>query len=480
MGLNLTFTPMRMVTRLAGLATLVLGLAVMIGWHLKLPLVIQIHPSFVPMQYNTALGFLLAGAGLLSAQNEYWRVTFWTGGAVGLIGSLTLGQHVFALDLGLDQLFMRHYITVATPQPGRMAPNTALCFTLAGSALLMTGLARRGGHHWQTVCLLSSLLVGLSIVPMIGYVVGMPTAYGWGNLTRMAIHTAMGFMLLGGGLVAFAWQTDMSPQKWQPWAIGVLTMIITITLWQALQGDSVAAGLASKFMLAFGLLMALALAKAVAYSQKWRHAADDTKNALTQLNLEMAERQKAEEQVRHLAFYDDLTQLPNRWLLNQRLQQAISASKRKGHFGAVMFLDLDNFKPLNDAHGHAVGDLLLIEVAARLTSCVRETDTVARFGGDEFVVMLGELAPEYKASMAQANRVAAKIHAALSQPYRLPVQLDGHTKGVVEHYCSVSIGVTLFNSDQSTQDDILKCADMAMYQAKEAGRNQVRFYAPAA
>jgi diguanylate cyclase (GGDEF)-like protein len=181
-----------------------------------------------------------------------------------------------------------------------------------------------------------------------------------------------------------------------------------------------------------------------------------------------------EEQVRQLAFYDELTGLPNRRLLGDRLRQTMAASKRSGLYGALMFLDLDNFKSLNDAHGHGVGDLLLVEVARRLAACVREVDTVARFGGDEFVVLLGELDMNREESTEQALGVAEKIRVSLNAPYEFRVEKSGD-RSVVEHHCSASIGAVVFARDQASQDEILKWADAAMYQAKDVGRNMIRF-----
>jgi diguanylate cyclase (GGDEF)-like protein/PAS domain S-box-containing protein len=191
---------------------------------------------------------------------------------------------------------------------------------------------------------------------------------------------------------------------------------------------------------------------------------------------DISERKLMEDQVRQLAFYDSLTGLPNRRLLDDRLKQALVAAKRSGLFGAVIFLDLDNFKPLNDTHGHAVGDLL-VEVARRLAACVREVDTVARFGGDEFVVLLGELDVSRKASMAQAGIVAEKIRASLAAPYELHVEKSADMPlSTVVHHCSASIGVVVFSSEQINPHEVLKWADMAMYQAKDAGRNAIRFH----
>ncbi|MDO8292725.1 MAG: PAS domain S-box protein, partial [Gallionella sp.] len=196
------------------------------------------------------------------------------------------------------------------------------------------------------------------------------------------------------------------------------------------------------------------------------------------VNQDITERKQTEEQIRHLAFYDTLTQLPNRRLLNDRIGQTMAASKRSGHYSALMFLDLDNFKPLNDTHGHDVGDLLLVEVAHRLTSCVREVDTVARFGGDEFVVMLSELDADNAESTAQARTVAEKIRSTLAEPYVLKFQQEGNAETIVEHHCTSSIGVVLFINHEASAEDILKWADMAMYQAKADGRNLTRFFDP--
>lgn len=193
---------------------------------------------------------------------------------------------------------------------------------------------------------------------------------------------------------------------------------------------------------------------------------------------DITERKAAEEKINMLAFYDSLTQLPNRRLLTDRLDKIMAASKRSGRYGAVMFLDLDNFKPLNDEHGHSVGDLLLVEVAQRIVHCVREMDTAARFGGDEFVVILSELDEGKTESASQAGIVGEKIRVALDRPFVLKLQRDEQAEIIVEHHCTASIGITLFIDHEVGVEEILMQADAAMYQAKEAGRNQIRFYEP--
>jgi diguanylate cyclase (GGDEF)-like protein len=198
--------------------------------------------------------------------------------------------------------------------------------------------------------------------------------------------------------------------------------------------------------------------------------------SLSGVNFDITERTQLHDQVRQLAFHDTLTQLPNRRLLMDRLSLTMAASKRSGNYAALMMLDLDNFKPLNDAHGHHAGDLLLVEVAKRLTECVRETDTVARVGGDEFVVMLGELDADKVESARQAAEVAEKIRVSLALPYQLTLNEEGQAGMEVQHRCTASIGVALFLNHETSQADVMRWADSAMYRAKEAGRNAIRFY----
>ncbi len=192
---------------------------------------------------------------------------------------------------------------------------------------------------------------------------------------------------------------------------------------------------------------------------------------------DVTERYLLEQQVHQLAFHDVLTQLPNRSLLNDRMTQIMAISHRSGCFCALMMVDLDNFKPINDMHGHLIGDLMLIEVARRLTLCVREADTVARFGGDEFVVMLSELSTDKAESTTQAATVAEKIIQSLAEPYLLTVSRDNAPDTLTEHRCTVSIGVFVFINGDISREAILNGADTAMYQAKSDGGNRIRFYA---
>lgn len=202
---------------------------------------------------------------------------------------------------------------------------------------------------------------------------------------------------------------------------------------------------------------------------------DDVVTHYVGAHFDITDRKQKEEQVRQLAFYDTLTALPNRRLLDERLGQALLAAQRSRACGALLFLDLDNFKSLNDTHGHAVGDLLLIDAAQRLKQCVRECDTVARFGGDELVVLLSDLSGDAAEAAYAASLVADKIRLSLSHPYVLTVVRDGVAAATVKHRCTASIGVALFGEREASQEAILKRADAAMYGAKQGGGNAIRF-----
>lgn len=184
---------------------------------------------------------------------------------------------------------------------------------------------------------------------------------------------------------------------------------------------------------------------------------------------DISERKKAEYIIENLAFYDSLTQLPNRQLLLDRLKLALTASAQSTRSGALLFLDLDNFKILNDSHGHDAGDSLLRQVAARLTTCRLEDDTVARLGGDEFVVLIEGLDSQATIAATQAEIIGENILTSLQKPYLL---------GEKEYQSTASIGVVLFNGHNQAFEELLKHADIAMYQAKKAGRNTLRFFDP--
>jgi diguanylate cyclase (GGDEF)-like protein len=231
-------------------------------------------------------------------------------------------------------------------------------------------------------------------------------------------------------------------------------------------------------------MMAIARDKGL-HRFEWIHTKADGTNFVAEVTLsiidpanrqiincvwrDITDRKTTENKLQHLAFYDQLTGLPNRRLLMDRLQHALTSSKRIGRSGALLFLDLDNFKTLNDTLGHDIGDMLLQQVAQRLVSCVRKDDTVARVGGDEFVIVLEFLNENSQNALDQTEAISEKLMATFRQKYHL----DMH-----EYSCTPSIGITIFNGHHASIDELMKQSDIAMYQAKQAGRNTMRFFDP--
>jgi len=187
----------------------------------------------------------------------------------------------------------------------------------------------------------------------------------------------------------------------------------------------------------------------------------------TGIARDITERKRYLEQLEHRSNYDELTGLPNRTLFHDRLSQAIVGSYRTGHYAALFFIDMDNFKALNDTRGHAIGDQMLVEVGKRILACVRTGDTVARLGGDEFVIMLEDMSEDLAEAATQAQLVGEKIRESLTQPF---VLVGGH------FHCSASLGASIFHGQNATVEGVLKQADMAMYKAKSSGRNTLRFF----
>lgn len=198
----------------------------------------------------------------------------------------------------------------------------------------------------------------------------------------------------------------------------------------------------------------------------------DKQNQITHyitMHSDITIHKKAEDKIRELAFFDQLTNLPNRRLLLDRLKQSMINSARSGKYDALLFIDLDNFKTLNDTLGHDMGDMLLKQVSQRLTRCIRSEDTVARLGGDEFIVMLVNLSSKKTDAATQAEVIGHKILATLNQPYQL---------NEVAYHGTPSIGVTLFKGHQTSIEDLMRQADLAMYRSKETGRNTLHFFDP--
>lgn len=189
---------------------------------------------------------------------------------------------------------------------------------------------------------------------------------------------------------------------------------------------------------------------------------------------DISQRKSDEERIRQLAFYDELTKLPNRALLFQRLNLALNTSQRYRKYGALIFLDLDHFKILNDTLGHTLGDQLLLEVSKRLLNCVRNIDTVARLGGDEFIIILEHLGAEELPAAIQVNKVAEKIRSSIAECYLLNIDIsDSETVSTIEYHTSCSVGFVMFSGSDVGAEELLKYADLAMYHSKKMGRNHI-------
>jgi len=195
------------------------------------------------------------------------------------------------------------------------------------------------------------------------------------------------------------------------------------------------------------------------------------------LGLLVTYKERAEREMTRLALQDPLTQLGNRLVLHKRLSNAFVSSNSQGVYGALMMLDLDHFKELNDTHGHALGDQLLVDVAYRLKDCVSDTDTVVRLGGDEFVLLIENLNSDASKSKEEADTISQRVLDKITMPYRLQHNDDssGTSKRVV-YYLTVSIGIEMFKGEQLKREELLRHADAAMYQAKQLGRNRAQFY----
>lgn len=785
-----------------GALSSILGTAVLIGWYSHNVTLIQVSAAFVPMQYNTALGFLLSGLGLLVITGGSRGAGMACGIFVMLIGLLTLAEYILGIDLGIDQLLMKHYITVKTSHPGRMAPNTALCFSLTGAALAVLGTTVKIWKPSMIIGILGSLILGLGIVALAGYAVNLETAYGWGELTRMAVHTAGGFVFLGMAITSLAWHWNISgPSGLPSWfsaSVGIGAATIMISLWLALEsheaklmeiyGPSGDHSFIHDALLVVGIVLAVALYLAAYLAQAARNREKAVEAANRRLATEIDERKmaeealheseehirqvvetvpdilytasaqdfsatyispaiehllgftpeqwlanpeswvkqihdedreqvlttareayekeedfilkyrmwhkngkifrwfedraswecdsegntvalqgimtditarkeaeqkiakvnrarvaistcnetlvratdevqllqnichivveqggyrmawvgyaehdedqtvrpvawaghedgflnsiifswadddwgaspvgvaicssetkivtdinkdwnctkcrdeaakrgyasaialpmredaapfgaliiysgerddfddeekvllqeladdlaygvtalrtrdkrlKAEKEVAYLAFHDSLTGLPNRAMLMQSLDFVLAQADRDNRSVAILFIDLDQFKLVNDSLGHEAGDELLCKVAERLSKMLRKSDIVARQGGDEFIIMLPDsgthewteraISPERKFGL-EAGMVAQKIITVINKPY----QIQGH-----ETYVGASIGISLFPDDAKDVHTLLQHADSAMYYVKEQGRGDYRFY----
>ena len=302
----------------AGVFTFALGIVVLVGWYTGNKVLIQVLPMFVPMQYNTALGFVLCGSGMLLGIFNNRHITYAMGILVILLGSITLLEYITGLNIGLDELFMKHDIVVKTSHPGRMAPNTATCFVIFGCTLLFSLFSRKPRYESLYKSMLASLVFGFSVVALSGYMTHLESAYGWGNLTRMAVHTSAGFIMLSLGLLSYLWRNDRDDitqvPYWLPIPVAIGALTVTISLWQALQSGHALMAIGSDIKidqsrlsyvtLIIGILFSFALSLtfyfAMISNRRTREIAEVNRN----LASEISERKHVEVQL--LKYRDDL------------------------------------------------------------------------------------------------------------------------------------------------------------------------------
>jgi diguanylate cyclase (GGDEF)-like protein len=470
----ISFPPVSiLIVLIAASGTAVLGLLGLIGWHTHTTILLQIRPTYIAMVYNTALAFLLCGIGLVALATGWRRLALPCGSIVTTFGLLNLVQHGFAVDLGIDQLLLQPYLTTATRHPGRMALLTALCFVLAGTALLLMAGPTRFRQRPYLVAILGSLGAAVGITAFFGYLLGMKT-YDWGRLVPMALPTAVGFIMLGVGLLACAWadgnSEEISASRWFPVPVGLGATTMTLYLWQALraQDQGLLTPLGNSWLpevtLGVGLVLTGLLVLAVSLAQMAWLRAQALVAVNQHLHQEITAHMRVKEMLRHQAFHDSLTSLPNRALFLDRLDHALVRAERHPTSVAVLFLDLDNFKVINDSLGHHTGDRILTDVAKRLDACVRPEDTVARLGGDEFTILLEDLVNASDA-MGVAERLLAQL--------QVPLLLDGR-----EIFPTASIGIALSTPGQACAASLLRDAAAAMSRAKHTGKAQYLLFDP--
>lgn len=298
----------------SGASVAVLGGLVIAGWLTVAVALIQVLPGFPPMQYNTALGFMICGAALLTAALDLRRPTVWLGGLALVIGFATCFEYVVRSDLGIDDLLIETYVFTGVANPGRMAPNSALALMLGGLALLLLAW-RPSRRNWQLwPALLGAIVVAVGTAALVGYAADIPRAYGWANFNRMAVHSAIGFTLLGGGIIGLSWNTALGESAegppWLPVIVGVAVATVSLCMWYAMgdQPHMVSSGVAGSqgtihpsVLLVAGFLSALLLGWSVRAGQTARRHACSLEAANCSLMQEMDTRMRAEETAHQLA-----------------------------------------------------------------------------------------------------------------------------------------------------------------------------------
>lgn len=441
------------ISQILSIAVFILGCLVSLGWIFDISIFKSVLPQLVTMKANTAIALIIGAISLwllhqklknkLNKKRLVLTVNFFAC-LVMLIGLLTSIQYLFHIDLGIDQLIFKEVKTEGISGiPGRMAPNSAVAFILLGTAIF---LLNNRVYFLAQLLSISGFL--LSFLGLIGYLYGITKLYGIGSHTAMALHTSIAFIsLFFGNLFLYPKQGLMSAIT-NEFAGGIMARRLALTVitippflgWLVLQGKRAGLYDSEVGIALLGVLNVSVLGIIIWWNAKTLGVID------------------------YQASHDSLTGLPNRKMFSELLSTSlINASRRQGKT-AVMFLDLDRFNKINDILGHDVGDRLLKATAQRLTSCFREYNTIARWGGDEFTILLPFINnAEYAAKLAQ------KILDTLKPPFIID-----------RHYLHItcSIGIAIYPQNGQDGDTLIKNADIALYNVKRNGRNNYTFYSP--
>ncbi|MGB7440155.1 MAG: EAL domain-containing protein [Coleofasciculaceae cyanobacterium] len=452
---------------IAGWIVILVSCSVLLGWYFDIPILKSVLPGALTMKANTAVGFIFAGLclclcprypnksrsgaapplnrskyDLLPINLNYRSLAQGFAIVAILVGLLTLLQYVLNLDFGIDQLlFAESPEAVDAAAQGRMAPNTALNFVLIGVAEWL--LAKKFYTSAQSFSLLTFLIAFLGLL---GHLYGITSFYGVGSLTGMALHTSISFIFIAVG-VLFA-----RPDQ------GLMTVI---------SGDLAGGRMARR--LALAVISVPPFLGWLVMAGKQLHLYDDELGIvilcilyIVILGVLIWWNAKTLGEVDYRGLHDLLTGLPNRIFFYQRLSESLAEVRSSKSTLAVLFLDLDRFKKINDTLDHQVGDELLKAVALRLKGCLQAHEMLARWGGDEFAVFLPEVGDrEEGANIAQSFLDVLKP----------PFGLKNHNLHI-----SSSIGISFYPSDGENSKTLMKNADFALCNAKKQGRNNYQFY----
>lgn len=447
-----------------------LGMTVIVGWLTHEPHLIQISPQFVPMQFNTALGFIMVGVSVIALESKHRAMARLLGTMTALLAILTLVQYAFGINLGIDELFMEHYITTATSNPGRMGPNTAVNFIMSCIAIIAVSTRKITINQLLIEIILGALVTGLGTVAWLGYFGNVEPAYGWGKLTHMAFHTSCGFMIVGLTLIAHARHCSfITSQKMPlfvlPMTISIFGFTVTFALWQALNalqsqmaeyyGINITNFIAEAILI-LGSLFSLALALAVWF---WKQS----QQQVCALEQAQAKILKLNQELENLSYLDALTGIANRRMFDLTAERELNRARREQRSIALILFDIDYFKYYNDYYGHLQGDQCLKIVASEIEKMARRpTDVAVRYGGEEFVLLLPDADP------ISAREIAEAVFSAIAH-LQIP-----HTASKISDIITMSAGISAcIPQSQTTLEQLIIKADQALYQAKNEGRGRI-------